>query len=390
MRFYVIFIIFSLLFTYFPAVVAQIKLRKTTGRKVIKFLIWTIPTLFLLVFFLFGFSVFNPSHPSFLWFMWLFILFILPANLIAIFASLDALFARLFAKKIHLTSILGYPLTIIIVIGLIWGAADRYHLEIRRVEIVTDQLPAAFDGLTIAQISDVHLGNLSNAKTYLETVATRINTEKPDLIVLTGGLVNLKGDEGNGLAAPFLKLHATLGKYAILGNHDYGDYITWETPEDKVANLNSVKALYKQLGFDLLLDEHRTITKDSAEIGIIGVENCGVAPFPCYGNLAKAMDSLSTTCNILLSHDPTHWRAEVLQHPELTLMLAGHTHGAQLGIDAFGMKWSPSQWIFKEWDGLYQEAGQFLFINRGLGYVGIPFRLGMHPEITVITLKTKK
>ena len=390
MRFYVIFIIFSLLFTYFPAVVAQIKLRKTTGRKAIKFLIWTIPTLFLLVFFLFGFSVFNPSHPSFLWFMWLFILFILPANLIAIFASLDALFARLFAKKIHLTSILGYPLTIIIVIGLIWGAADRYHLEIRRVEIVTDQLPAAFDGLTIAQISDVHLGNLSNAKTYLETVATRINTEKPDLIVLTGGLVNLKGDEGNGLAAPFLKLHATLGKYAILGNHDYGDYITWETPEDKVANLNSVKALYKQLGFDLLLDEHRTITKDSAEIGIIGVENCGVAPFPCYGNLAKAMDSLSTTCNILLSHDPTHWRAEVLQHPELTLMLAGHTHGAQLGIDAFGMKWSPSQWIFKEWDGLYQEAGQFLFINRGLGYVGIPFRLGMHPEITVITLKTKK
>jgi len=390
MRFYVIFIIFSLLFTYFPAVVAHIKLRKTTGRKAIKFLIWTIPTLFLLVFFLFGFSVFNPSHPSFLWFMWLFILFILPANLIAIFASLDALFARLFAKKIHLTSILGYPLTIIIVIGLIWGAADRYHLEIRRVEIVTDQLPAAFDGLTIAQISDVHLGNLSNAKTYLETVATRINTEKPDLIVLTGDLVNLKGDEGNGLAAPFLKLHATLGKYAILGNHDYGDYITWKTPEDKVANLNSVKALYKQLGFDLLLDEHRTLTKDSAEIGIIGVENCGVAPFPCYGNLAKAMDSLSTTCNILLSHDPTHWRAEVLQHPELTLMLAGHTHGAQLGIDAFGMKWSPSQWIFKEWDGLYQEAGQFLFINRGLGYVGIPFRLGMHPEITVITLKTKK
>ena len=390
MRFYVIFIIFSLLFTYFPAVVAHIKLRKTTGRKAIKFLIWTIPTLFLLVFFLFGFSVFNPSHPSFLWFMWLFILFILPANLIAIFASLDALFARLFAKKIHLTSILGYPLTIIIVIGLIWGAADRYHLEIRRVEIVTDQLPAAFDGLTIAQISDVHLGNLSNAKTYLETVATRINTEKPDLIVLTGDLVNLKGDEGNGLAAPFLKLHATLGKYAILGNHDYGDYITWKTPEDKVANLNSVKALYKQLGFDLLLDEHRTLTKDSAEIGIIGVENCGVAPFPCYGNLAKAMDSLSTTCNILLSHDPTHWRAEVLQHPELTLMLAGHTHGAQLGIDAFGVKWSPSQWIFKEWDGLYQEAGQFLFINRGLGYVGIPFRLGMHPEITVITLKTKK
>ena len=388
MKFYLQFVIFSLLITYLPAIIAQISFHKKTVNKAVKVLAWTIPTLFLVVFFLFRFSVFNPSHQSFLWFMWLFMTLFLPANIIALFTALDALFKRIFGKKIKLRQFVGYPLGIIIAGGLIWGAADRYHVEVRRVEITSDQLPAAFDGLKLVQISDVHLGNLSNAEAYLTKVTDSINAAQPDLILLTGDLVNLTGNEGDGLDAPFLKLHATLGKYAILGNHDYGDYITWDTPEAKVANLNSVKALYKRFGFDLLLDEHRTITRDSAQISIVGVENCGVDPFPCYGNLTKALDSLSTTCNILLSHDPTHWRAEVLQHPELTLMLAGHTHGAQLGIDAFGVKWSPSHWIFKEWDGLYQQAGQFLFVNRGLGYVGIPFRLGMRPEITVITLRT--
>lgn len=154
--------------------------------------------------------------------------------------------------------------------------------------------------------------------------------------------------------------------------------------------MHNVKQLYKRLGFDLLIDEHRTLTKDSDEISIIGVQNCGQPPFPCYGDVSKATDGISTSFNILLSHDPTHWRAEILNHENIQLTLAGHTHGAQLGFDFSKWKWSPSHWIFEEWDGLYQDDEQFLFINRGLGFVGLPFRLGMRPEITIITLYSKE
>lgn len=389
MKFYLPVIIFSIITIYLPSLVAQLKVRTHTNKLGISLLLWAIPTLFLIVFFLFRLDFLHTHHQSFLWFVWLFLFLFLPANLLALLEVLDTLFTRIFKKKLRLRSIIGYPLVLLISVGLFVGAVNRYDIDVHHVEISMNQLPKAFDGLKIVQISDVHLGNLSNANDYLETVATKINAEKPDLIVLTGDLVNLTADEGSQLHNPFGNLEATFGKFAVLGNHDYGDYSVWKTPQDKIDNFNHVKTLYKDLGFNLLLDEHRVITKDSSHIGIIGVENCGKKPFPCYGNLDKALEQLPTSCNILLSHDPTHWRAEALQHPEITLMLAGHTHGAQLGIDSYGLKYSPSQWIFDEWDGLYEENNQFLFINRGLGYVGIPFRLGMRPEISVITLKVK-
>jgi predicted MPP superfamily phosphohydrolase len=226
------------------------------------------------------------------------------------------------------------------------------------------------------------------------------------MLVCTGDMMNLTAEEVNGLDGLFTSINAPLGRYAVMGNHDYGDYSKWESAEAKQANLMAAYEAYRRVGFVLLNDsavqitDHKlqitdnttlsTLNSKLSTISVIGVENWGKPPFPRYGDLAEATENFTPTqFNILLSHDPNHWKEEVVseQYKYIDLTLSGHTHSAQMGINLGKLKWSPSQWIFDHWDGLYQEGTQYLFVSRGLGYVGIPFRLGMPAEISVITMR---
>ncbi len=336
------------------------------------------------------------------WTLWGFILAILPANIYALFYIINKII-KLFTKKYYKTiHYIGTTLALIVSLGLIIGMASRHNIQIREVTIYSKNLPEEFDGIRIAHITDLHFGNLSPRDSYLEKIVTKLNEIDPDMLVCTGDMMNLTADEVNGLDGLFDTIDAPYGRYAVMGNHDYGDYSKWESEEAKQANLIAAYEAYKRVGFILLNDSaiqitnnkiHNTNDTTYSSIGIIGVENCGKAPFPRYGDLAEATYKFEPAqFNILLSHDPNHWQEEVVskEYEYIDLTLSGHTHSAQIGIDLDKFKWSPSQWIFNQWDGLYQEENQYLFISRGLGYVGIPFRLGMPAEISIIIVKSKK
>lgn len=268
--------------------------------------------------------------------------------------------------------------------GIISGAHDY---RIRRISLALTNLPKQFDGLKLIQISDIHSGSFFN-KTAVEGGVDMILKEKPDLIFFTGDLVNNKAEELTDYFTIFKRVQAPLGVYSILGNHDYGDYANWPNEEAKVKNLRNLMEAHKLMNWNLLLDEHKRISVDGQLIGILGIQNWG-AGFAQYGNLDKALlntEDLHT--KLLLSHDPSHWRNQVLDKTDITASFAGHTHGMQYGVEIGGFKWSPAQYRYKEWAGLYKEGDQQLYVNRGYGYLGYPGRLGILPEITVFELKS--
>ena len=343
------------------------------------------------------------------WALWGFILAILPTNIYALFYIINKII-KLFTKKNCKTlHYIGAILAIIVAIGLIIGMATRHCIQVREITIYSKNLPEEFDGIRIAHITDLHFGNLSPRDSYLKKIVTKLNEIDPDMLVCTGDMLNLTADEVNGLDGLFTSINAPLGRYAVMGNHDYGDYSKWESEEAKQANLMAAYEAYRRVGFVLLNDStvqitdnklqitdnstHSTLNSKLSTISIIGVENWGKPPFPRYGDLSKATKGFEPAqFNILLSHDPNHWKSEVVsnQYKYIDLTLSGHTHSAQIGINLGKFKWSPSQWIFEYWDGLYEKDGQYLFVSRGLGYVGIPFRLGMPAEISVITMRNEK
>ncbi len=271
-----------------------------------------------------------------------------------------------------------------LVFGVLSGAHDY---RVRRVRLSLKNLPRKFDGLKLVQLSDIHTGSFYNRKAVMGGVEMVLG-EKPDLIVFTGDLVNDQTSEAKDYVPVFQKLSAPLGVYSVLGNHDYGDYRSWGSREAKEQNFKDMLSVHKTLGWDLLLDENRTITVDGESIGLIGIQNWGGGRFPKYGNLEKALQkSEDFPVKILLSHDPSHWDLQVKpERPEIDLMLAGHTHGMQFGVEIPGFRWSPAQYNYKHWAGLYQEKDQYLYVNRGFGYIGYPGRVGILPEITVIEL----
>jgi uncharacterized protein len=268
--------------------------------------------------------------------------------------------------------------------GIVSGAHD-YHVH--RVRLRVPQLPKAFDGIRIAQLSDIHSGSFFS-KTAVKGGIEMLTREKADLIFFTGDLVNNKADEMIGWTEVFDKVKAPLGVYSILGNHDYGDYAYWSSPEAKAANLNDLKAAHKAMGWNLLINEHKYLTLEGERLALIGVENWSAkGRFPKYGNLKAAHSQTEADYKILLSHDPSHWRAEVLTgFQDIDLTLSGHTHGMQFGIEIGDFKWSPVQYMYPEWAGLYAEGKQNLYVNRGYGYIGFPGRIGIPPEITIIEL----
>ncbi|NER15739.1 metallophosphoesterase [Spongiivirga citrea] len=273
---------------------------------------------------------------------------------------------------------------------IIYGVfRSLYRFKVHRVRLALKALPRSFDGLRIVQISDIHLGSFNSRYHIFDRAVKLINDLNPDLIFFTGDLVNNYAWELKGWKSTFEQLVAKQGKYAVLGNHDYGDYSEWKSDEDRLDNFNAIKIFINEIGFKLLLNEAEIVNNNNEQIAIVGVENWGSPPFKQYGNLGLAMIGVTQIpFKILLSHDPTHWKEEVAKATNIDLTLSGHTHGMQAGINLKTKKWSPIKYKYEHWAGLYDSGDQYLYVNRGLGWLGFPGRLGMRPEITFIELKT--
>lgn len=276
--------------------------------------------------------------------------------------------------------------------ALLYGMyKGKYNFRVLKYELEFDDLPLGFDGYRITQISDVHSGSFDNRR-KIEYGISLINEQESDVILFTGDMVNNKAEEMLPWKELFTQLRAKDGKYSVLGNHDYGDYVEWESEEAKEQNLEALKKLQRDMGFDLLLNEHRFLEREGDRLALIGVENWGRGGFKKAGDLDKATREVDAKeFKILMSHDPSHWEDIVLKAPEhYHLTLSGHTHGMQFGIEIPGwVKWSPVKWRYKYWAGVYEELGQMINVNRGFGFLGYPGRVGIWPEITVITLKKR-
>ncbi|AMR33827.1 hypothetical protein A0256_21495 [Mucilaginibacter sp. PAMC 26640] len=265
----------------------------------------------------------------------------------------------------------------------------KYDYKVHRETIYYDELPEAFDGFTITQLSDIHSGSFDNTKAMQRGIDLA-NAQKSDLFVFTGDLVNNAAWEIEQYIDRFGQLKAPYGQYSILGNHDYGDYVTWNSDAEKEANLAKLKKHHADLGYRLLLDENVVIEKGGQKLSLIGVENWG-RKFVQKGDLDKALKGADPNAfKILLSHDPTHWEDKVRYHPtDIHLTLSGHTHGAQFGVETAGLKWSPVKYTYLDWAGLINQKNRYLYVNRGFGFLAFSGRLGIWPEVTVITLKAK-
>jgi uncharacterized protein len=269
---------------------------------------------------------------------------------------------------------------------LMYGFGNKYRYQVNRLKMSFNNLPAAFKGLKIVHISDIHSGSFMD-KAAVEKGVEKILHEKPDMILFTGDLVNDRASEMTDYIPVFSRLKAPMGVYSTLGNHDYGDYVQWESPEAKRANLERLKQVHGEMGWRLLMNEHVVLERGEDKIALLGIENWGgKGNFPKYGSMEKAHPgSEQYPFKILMSHDPSHWEAQVrTEYPDIDLMLAGHTHGMQFGVELPGFKWSPVQYMYKQWAGLYEAGKQKLYVNRGYGFLGYPGRVGILPEITVI------
>jgi len=272
--------------------------------------------------------------------------------------------------------------------SFIYGFGNKYRYQVRRVALGFNNLPPAFKGLKIVQISDIHSGSFTD-KAAVQRGIDKILAERPDLILFTGDLVNNVATEMEDYMDVFSRLKAPLGVYSTLGNHDYGDYVSWDTPEEKIANLEQLKKVHAALGWRLLMNEHVVLERGTDAIALLGIENWSAkARFPKYGDMQRAWEGTAAyPFKILMSHDPSHWRGEVLEkYKDVDLTLSGHTHGMQFGVEIPGFKWSPVQYVYREWSGLYETDKQKLYVNRGFGFIGYPGRVGILPEITVIEL----
>ena len=270
--------------------------------------------------------------------------------------------------------------------GMIWG---KNNIKVLKYTLFFDDLPSSFDGYQLTQISDIHAGNITSLDNLEHTIKL-INSQNSDVIFFTGDLVNNEAVELTPWINTLSKLKSKDGIYSILGNHDYGDYRSWPSEKEKIDNFTKIKQYQKDIGFELLINDSKYIQRGIHKLAIVGVENWGNG-FRKYGDLSKASEKIqSEDFKILLSHDPTHWQKKVLiDNINYQLTLSGHTHGGQFGIEIPGhVKWSPVSWRYKYWAGIYKEKNKYLNVNRGLGTTAVPGRLGVWPEITVITLKS--
>lgn len=331
----------------------------------------------------------------------LFLVFILPKVFVVLFLLIDDLvriggyligFAKptenFFPERRKFLSLVGLGmggvLSALFIDGITFG---KYRHKVRKVKVKFPNLPKSFKGYKIIQISDVHSGSFSDPS-KLQHAVDLINEQKPDLVLFTGDMVNNVADEFKPFIPLFSQIKAKDGKFAVLGNHDYADYVTWDSPKAKKENLDTLIDYERQAGFDLLRNEHRVIEKNGEKLYILGVENWGLKPFPQFGRIDDALKGVpESATKILMSHDPTHFDYVVKKHPgNIHLTLSGHTHGMQFGLDLKNVKWSPVQYRYPKWADLYESEGKLLYVNRGFGVLGYPGRVGVLPEITLFEL----
>jgi uncharacterized protein len=279
-----------------------------------------------------------------------------------------------------------------VIVGFVNGIGNRYRYQIKKVKVRFPNLPAAFAGLRIVQLSDIHSGSFDNPEAVNKGIQMALDL-KPDIIFFTGDLVNDRSTEVGEYQKIFSRLKAPMGVYSILGNHDYGDYVSWPSDEAKVANLDMLKKIHADMGWRLMMNEHVILERGEDKIALLGIENWGAkAHFPKYGSMKDAYLGLpekNIPFKILLSHDPSHWTNQVrTEYQDIDLTLSGHTHGMQFGVEIPWLKWSPVQYIYKYWAGLYNEGKQYLYVNRGFGFLGYQGRFGIMPEITLLELSS--
>ncbi|WP_353145228.1 metallophosphoesterase [Chryseobacterium sp.] len=332
----------------------------------------------------------------------LFLIFILPKIFVVLFLLIDDIVRvggyligfttkpseNFFPERRKFLSLVGLGmsgvLSALFIDGITFG---KYRHKVRRVKVKLPDLPKSFKGYKIVQISDVHSGSFSDPG-KLQHAIELINEQNPDLVLFTGDMVNNVADEFKPFIPLFSQIKAKDGKFAVLGNHDYGDYVTWASLDAKKKNLDTLIDYEKQAGFDMLRNEHRIIEKNGEKLYILGVENWGLKPFPQFGKIDDALKGVpESATKILMSHDPTHFDYVVKKHPgNIHLTLSGHTHGMQFGLDLKNVKWSPIQYRYPKWADLYESEGKLLYVNRGFGVLGYPGRVGVLPEITLFEL----
>jgi len=317
-------------------------------------------------------------------------LFRIPLAIYRYFTEGESAKGNYFASRRQFISQFALGLAAIPLASIIYGIyKGKYNYKVLKYTLHFEDLPESFDGYKLTQISDIHSGSFDNMD-KVKYAVDLINEQESDVILFTGDIVNNKTDELIPYVDVFNKLQAKDGLYSVLGNHDYGDYVSWDSNEAKNQNLEDLKTLQKEIGFDLLLNESRYLEKNNQRIALVGVENWGAGGFKKAGDLKRAAAGIrKDDFKILMSHDPSHWEKEVIQDDyNYHLTLSGHTHGMQFGIEIPGwFKWSPVKWRYKYWAGIYKEMGQYINVNRGFGYLAFPGRVGIWPEITVIELK---
>lgn len=380
--FLLIFLILPDLFLYLRFIV-----RITTNRwlKVIYWIPTFLLTAGLLYLVYYSNNEFATSHPQMIgWFSILFFLFSAPKLLLSICTIIGIPFHKWLRWPRTPFIGTGLTLAVISITIIIYGSfIGRSQFEVKEVTYTSDRIPQAFDGYRIVQLSDIHIGSWQGNTAAIQRLVDLVNAQHPDLIVFTGDLVNSRAFELDDFQEILADLKAKDGVYSILGNHDYGPYFRWESKQDQEDNLIDLEQRQADMGWKLLNNSHTILVQGNDSIALIGVENDGEPPFSQYADLPEAMKGTEGMFQILLSHNPTHWRREVLPESNIDLMLAGHTHAMQLIIG----KYSPSSYIYPEWAGLYLEGTRGLYVNVGIGFVGLPFRFGAWPEITVLTLR---
>lgn len=294
-------------------------------------------------------------------------------------------------SRLTFISQIGVLIASIPFIGMLYGMIfNAYNYQLHKISIKLGHLPEIFNGLKIVQLSDIHSGSFTFSEPLKEAVE-KINNLKPDFVFFTGDLVNYTSDEIVPFIDIFKNIKAKYGVFSVLGNHDYGDYLQWDSPKKKTSNMQQMYRFHKELGWNLLLNENYIFEKDSQKLAIIGVENWSSHDrFKKYGDLSKAAEGCEDCgVKLLLSHDPSHWEAQVTnQYKEIDITFSGHTHGMQFGVEIPGyIKWSPVQYMYKQWAGLYRKQSQYLYVNRGFGFIGYPGRIGILPEITFFQLQ---
>jgi predicted MPP superfamily phosphohydrolase len=293
-------------------------------------------------------------------------------------------------SRVKILSEIGLVAAAIPLVSLTYGMVHgAFNFQVKKKVLKFQNLPVSFNGFRILHISDLHTGSFSSAKP-LEKAVSLINKQEADIVFFTGDLVNNIATEVEPYIHVLGQIKSKMGVYSVLGNHDYGDYVSWKSSVAKVENLVHLKSLQARMGWHLLLNTHIKLERNNEKIAVLGIENWGAkAGFPKYGKMYKAhAGTENDPFKILLSHDPSHWDGEVIaKYPDIDLMLSGHTHGMQFGINLPGLKWSPVQYVYKQWSGLYKKGTQFLYVNVGLGFLGYPGRIGFLPEITVLELQ---